>query len=53
MADPQGFLTTRSRELPARRPVPVRIKDWREVYEPQDVDQLRRCLLYTSDAADE
>ena len=42
MADPQGFLTTRERELPARRPVPVRIKDWREVYEPQDVDQLRR-----------
>ncbi|MBK8867084.1 MAG: glutamate synthase subunit beta [Actinomycetales bacterium] len=42
MADPQGFLTTRERELPARRPVPVRLQDWREVYEAQDVDQLRR-----------
>ena len=42
MADPQGFLTTRERELPARRPVPVRIKDWHEVYEPQDLGQLQR-----------
>ena len=42
MADPQGFLTVRERELPARRPVPVRIKDWREVYEEQDLAQLRR-----------
>ena len=42
MADPQGFLKTRERELPARRPVPVRIKDWREVYEEQDLAQLRR-----------
>ena len=33
MADPKGFLTT-PRELPARRPVDVRIQDWREVYEP-------------------
>ncbi|MGV1004318.1 MAG: glutamate synthase subunit beta [Candidatus Nanopelagicales bacterium] len=33
MADPKGFLTT-PRELPARRPVDVRIRDWREVYEP-------------------
>ena len=31
MADPKGFLTTR-RETPARRPVDVRIGDWREVY---------------------
>jgi glutamate synthase (NADPH/NADH) small chain len=31
MADPKGFLTT-SRETPARRPVDVRIQDWREVY---------------------
>src|SRR5215510_8883831 len=31
MADPKGFLTTR-RETPARRPVDVRIQDWREVY---------------------
>ena len=42
MADPQGFLTTRERELPTRRPVPVRIKDWREVYEEQEVAQLQR-----------
>ncbi len=33
MADPKGFLTT-ARETPARRPVDVRIQDWREVYEP-------------------
>ena len=33
MADPKGFLST-PRETPARRPVPVRLLDWREVYEP-------------------
>jgi glutamate synthase (NADPH/NADH) small chain len=32
MADPKGFMIHR-RELPARRPVDVRIRDWREVYE--------------------
>ena len=42
MADPRGFLTTTHRELPARRPVDVRIMDWREVYLPQDPDQLHR-----------
>ncbi len=42
MADPKGFLTQRERELPTRRPVPVRIMDWREVYEAQDPAQLRR-----------
>jgi glutamate synthase (NADPH) small chain len=31
MADPKGFMTTR-RETPARRPVDVRIQDFREVY---------------------
>jgi glutamate synthase (NADPH/NADH) small chain len=31
MADPKGFLTT-PRRTPARRPVDVRIQDWREVY---------------------
>ncbi|HEV2451202.1 MAG TPA: glutamate synthase subunit beta [Streptosporangiaceae bacterium] len=31
MADPKGFLTT-PRETPPRRPVDVRIRDWREVY---------------------
>jgi glutamate synthase (NADPH/NADH) small chain len=42
VADPQGFLKTRERELPVRRPVPVRIRDWREVYQEQDLTQLRR-----------
>ncbi|MGO2111554.1 MAG: glutamate synthase subunit beta [Pseudoclavibacter sp.] len=42
MADPRGFLSHRERELPARRPVPVRIMDYREVYEQQDPAQLRR-----------
>ena len=42
VADPQGFLTTRERELPARRPVPVRIRDWKEVYEEQELGQLQR-----------
>jgi glutamate synthase (NADPH) small chain len=31
MADPKGFLSA-GRETPARRPVDVRIHDWREVY---------------------
>jgi glutamate synthase (NADPH/NADH) small chain len=42
MADPKGFLTVRDRELPTRRPVPVRIQDWREVYEDTDRTMLRR-----------
>ena len=42
MADPRGFLSTRERELPKRRPVPVRLMDWREVYEPQDLAQVQR-----------
>ena len=42
MADPQGFLKTTQRELPSRRPVPVRIMDWREVYEPGDTAVVRR-----------
>ncbi|HWI31559.1 MAG TPA: glutamate synthase subunit beta [Microbacterium sp.] len=42
MADPKGFLKTTERELPARRPVPVRIMDWKEVYEPGDSAVLRR-----------
>ncbi|CAN5841622.1 glutamate synthase subunit beta [soil metagenome] len=33
MGDVQGFLK-HERELPSRRPVRVRIKDWKEVYEP-------------------
>ena len=31
MADPKGFLST-PRRTPARRPVDIRIQDWREVY---------------------
>ena len=42
MADPKGFLTTPQRELPTRRPVDVRIMDWREVYEQQEAGQLTR-----------
>ena len=33
MGDAQGFLK-HGRALPTRRPVPVRLKDWKEVYEP-------------------
>jgi glutamate synthase (NADPH/NADH) small chain len=47
VADPKGFLTT-GRELPARRPVDVRIHDWREVYEDFPSESLRkqagRCM---------
>jgi len=42
VADPKGFLKVTERELPARRPVPVRILDWKEVYEPGDSAVLRR-----------
>jgi glutamate synthase (NADPH/NADH) small chain len=42
VADPQGFLKTRQRELPERRPVPVRIRDWKEVYEEQQLGTLQR-----------
>ena len=47
MADPKGFLTT-PRETPKRRPVDVRIKDWREVYQEFEQDnvekQAGRCM---------
>jgi glutamate synthase (NADPH/NADH) small chain len=47
MADPKGFLTT-PREVPKRRPVDVRIRDWKEVYEPQEFTDLQkqagRCM---------
>jgi glutamate synthase (NADPH/NADH) small chain len=47
MADPKGFLTT-PRETPSRRPVDVRIQDWREVYLPFDRGKLEaqagRCM---------
>ncbi|WP_025155740.1 glutamate synthase subunit beta [Leifsonia aquatica] len=42
MADPKGFLKTTERELPKRRPVSVRLMDWKEVYEAGDPAQLRR-----------
>jgi glutamate synthase (NADPH) small chain len=47
MADPRGFLTT-PRETPTRRPVEVRIQDWREVYEDFEEHRLQkqagRCM---------
>ena len=47
MADPKGFINT-PRELPTRRPVDVRIKDWKEVYQDQDFSALQkqagRCM---------
>jgi glutamate synthase (NADPH/NADH) small chain len=42
VADPKGFLNTPHRELPKRRPVDVRIRDWREVYAEQESGQLQR-----------
>ena len=48
MADPKGFLKTRERELPARRPVALRLMDWKEVYEQGDAATVRtqagRCM---------
>jgi glutamate synthase (NADPH/NADH) small chain len=42
-----GFLEI-PRRLPARRPVPVRVRDWREVYEPfspeHSMAQAARCM---------
>jgi glutamate synthase (NADPH) small chain len=47
MADPRGFLKY-ERRSPARRPVPVRLRDWREVYEPFPTTELQaqatRCM---------
>ncbi|MDQ4500932.1 glutamate synthase subunit beta [Sinomonas sp. ASV322] len=42
MADPRGFLKVRQRETQPRRPVPVRIMDWKEVYEAQENGVLKR-----------
>ncbi|GLK18590.1 glutamate synthase subunit beta [Herbiconiux flava] len=42
MADPKGFLKTQERELPKRRPVSVRLMDWKEVYEQGDAATTRR-----------
>src|SRR5580765_3636910 len=41
MGEVTGFLPW-AREIPSRRPVPVRLKDWREDYEPFDADIVRR-----------
>jgi glutamate synthase (NADPH) small chain len=41
MADPRGFMST-PRELPVRRPVDLRLRDWREVYEPFPPARLER-----------
>ncbi|HWG74623.1 MAG TPA: glutamate synthase subunit beta [Acidimicrobiales bacterium] len=47
MGDVRGFLDYR-RELPSRRPVSVRLRDWREVYEPFPPErvevQASRCM---------
>ncbi len=47
MADPKGFLTT-DRELPARRPVDLRLQDWNEVYQEFSADKVEkqagRCM---------
>jgi glutamate synthase (NADPH) small chain len=47
MGDITGFIKHR-RETPTRRPIPVRVHDWREVYEPYPSDNLRtqasRCM---------
>jgi glutamate synthase (NADPH) small chain len=42
VADPRGFLKVTERELPKKRPVPVRILDWREIGEPGDKAVLKR-----------
>ncbi len=48
MADPSGFLKYTHRETPKRRPVELRLRDWKEVYEDFDHDSLRhqatRCM---------
>ena len=47
MGDPRGFLR-HDRELPKRRAVPVRLRDWQEVYEDFDATsaarQASRCM---------
>ena len=47
MADPTGFMKV-PRETPKRRPVDIRIRDWREVYEEQPFEHLQkqagRCM---------
>jgi len=42
VADPRGFMKYTERELPSRRPVDVRIGDWKEVYGAADPSALTR-----------
>ncbi len=42
MADPRGFIKITERETAARRPVPVRIKDWKEVYAERNSETVKR-----------
>ena len=48
MADPRGFLKHTERELPERRPVDLRLMDWKEVYNDFDKSELQtqasRCM---------
>lgn len=48
MADPRGFLKVTNRETAPRRPIPVRIKDWKEVYAERNGEvikqQASRCM---------
>src|SRR5258705_396683 len=48
MPDPKGFMKYTHRETPQRRPVPLRLLDWKEVYEDFSHDALRdqaaRCM---------
>src|SRR5579875_2002327 len=47
MGKPTGFIEF-GRRLPRRRPVPVRVRDWHEVYEPFEEsatrEQAARCM---------
>lgn len=47
MADPKGFMKT-DRKTPDRRPVDIRIRDWKEVYQEQEFSELQkqagRCM---------
>ncbi|RUP84905.1 MULTISPECIES: glutamate synthase subunit beta [unclassified Kocuria] len=48
MADPRGFLKVRTREDRPKRPVPVRLMDWKEVQQRQEAgtlhEQAGRCM---------
>ena len=41
MGEPNGFLKW-DRQTPKRRRIPVRVQDWKEVYEPFAIDELTR-----------